>query len=240
MLNLVKAEILKQRRSFNNKVIWLIPIVLVALALFILPFNFYEGMMNWWYITFLPFIFTYVSASLVRKDQKKNTHGLLAIVEDKKKLWYAKVVTAFVYLVIANIIFEVIVLISSKLLGFSIATGEMIVGLLVLCITFAWQLIAWMHLAQKVGEGICVLLSVICNLVIAALCAPGCYWWIPVAIPARLMCPILGIMPNGCLVGEYAKALASSSVIVPGIAISCFLFALLLVLSAKAYEKKEV
>lgn len=240
MLNLVKAEILKQRRSFNNKVIWLIPIVLVALALLLLPSSIYEGMMNWWYISFLPFIFTYVATSLVRKDQKKNTHGLLAIVEDKKKLWYAKVITAIGYLVVTNMIFGVMILVSSKLFGFNVATGKMIVGMLVLCITFAWQIVVWMCLAQKVGEGICVLLSVICNLVIAALCAVESYWWIPVAIPARLMCPILGIMPNGLLVEESSKALASSSVIVPGIVISCFLFALLLVLSAKAYEKKEV
>lgn len=66
------------------------------------------------------------------------------------------------------------------------------------------------------------------------------YWWILVAIPARLMCPILGIMPNGLLVEEAGAALADKSVIALGLVISSLLFILVLWLSAKAYEKKEV
>ena len=240
MLNLVKAEIIKQRRSFIHKVIWIMPSALAILAVFILPYGAFEGMMNWWYILFLPFIFTYIASSLVQKEQKKNSHGLLSIVEHKKKLWYAKVIVAIGYVVVANIIFGVIILLISRVVGFSVPIGKMVIGMATLCITFAPQIVGWMFVAQKIGEGICVLLSVICNLVIAAVCAVESYWWIPVAIPARLMCPILGIMPNGLLVEEGIPALADKSVILPGLVISILLFVVLLWLSAKAYEKKEV
>ncbi len=240
MFNLVRAEILKQKRSFMNKMIWIIPSALAILSIFILPYGVFEGMMNWWYMLFLPFIFTYVASSLVRKDEKKNNHGLLALVEDKKKLWYAKVMVAIGYVVLANMILGVIILLSSRIFGFSVPIGKMMIGMATLCITFAPQIVGWMFLAQKMGEGICVLLSVICNLVIAALCAVESYWWIPVAIPARLMCPILGIMPNGLLVEEAGAALADKSVIALGLVISSLLFILVLWLSAKAYEKKEV
>lgn len=240
MFNLVKAEILKQKRSFIHKVIWIMPSALAILAVFILPYGVFEGMMNWWYMLFLPFVFTYIASSLVRKDEKKNNHGLLAIIEDKKKLWYAKVIVAMGYTVAANIIFGVIILLSSRIFGFSVPIGKMIIGMATLCITFAPQIVGWMFLAQKMGEGICVLLSVTCNLVIAALCAVESYWWIPVAIPARLMCPILGIMPNGLLVEEAGVALADKSVIALGLVVSSLLFILFLWLSAKVYEKKEV
>ena len=240
MLNLVKAEIIKQRRSFIHKVIWIMPSALAILAVFILPYGAFEGMMNWWYILFLPFIFTYIASSLVQKEQKKNSHGLLSIVEHKKKLWYAKVIVAIGYVVVANIIFGVIILLISRVVGFSVPIGKMVIGMATLCITFAPQIVGWMFVAQKIGEGICVLLSVICNLVIAAVCAVESYWWIPVAIPARLMCPILGIMPNGLLVEEGIPALADKSVILLGLVISILLFVVLLWLSAKAYEKKEV
>ena len=159
--------------------IWIIPIALAILSIFILSYGVFQGMMNWWYMLFLPFIFTYVASSLVRKDEKKNNHGLLALVEDKKKLWYAKVMVAIGYVVLANMIFGVIILLSSRIFGFSVPIGKMMIGMATLCITFAPQIVGWMFLAQKMGEGICVLLSAICNLVIAALCAVkaiGGFW----------------------------------------------------------------
>lgn len=242
MHNDVKAEILKQKRSFNHKIIWLAPIVVIALAMVLMGSIYtFSGAYNWWYILFLPFTFTYIAATLVTKDQKKNYHGLMVIAKDKRSIWYAKVIVATLYLLVANMIFYIMMMIGSKVLGvYVMPTGKGFIGSLLLFITFAWQMPLFMYVGQKVGVFLSVLISVVCNMVIACIFAVGSYWWIPFAIPARLMCPTIGVLPNGLLVEEAGKRFASSDVVLPGIIITVILYVLVSCLTARNFRRKEV
>ena len=242
MLKYVKAEALKQKKSFNNKVIWLAPVVVIALAFLLMGRSYaFSGAYNWWYILFLPFTFTYIAATIVTKDQKKNYHGLMALAEKKEKVWYAKIIVATVYLLVANVMFFVMMLIGSKAFGlYEMPISEGFKGSLLLFITFAWQMPLFMYVAQKGGLFLSVLISVFCNMVIACIYAVGSYWWIPFAIPARLMCPAIGVLPNGLLVEEAGKSFGNSDVILPGIMITVSLYVVVSWLTAKAFNKKEV
>lgn len=242
MLSYIKAEGLKQKRSFNNKGIWIIPGVtsLIGFALMGERYAF-SGAFNWWYTTFLPLIMTYVAVTIVTKDRRKNYHGLMAVAIDKEKMWYAKVVVATVYLLMANVIFVGIMLVESKGLGlYGMPIGSTILGSLVLVMTFAWQIPLWMFLGQKMGAFISILLSVGCNMIVACLCAVKSYWWIPFAIPARLMCPIVGILPNGFLVETSGKEFANPNVILPGILIEIVLYVILTYVTAQEFKRREV
>ncbi|MBU3803555.1 MAG: lantibiotic immunity ABC transporter MutE/EpiE family permease subunit [Candidatus Cellulosilyticum pullistercoris] len=242
MLNYVKAEILKQKGSFNHKIIWLVPTVIIALAIVLMGSSYtFSGAYNWWYILFLPFTFTYIAATFVTKDQKKNYHGLMAIAKDKKRIWYAKVIVATLYLLVVNMIFFMMMIIGSKVLGLYIMpTRKGFTGSLLLFMTFAWQMPLFMYVGQKVGVFLSILISVVCNMIIACICALESYWWIPFAIPARLMCPAIGVLPNGLLVEEAGKRFASRDVILPGVIITVILYVLISWLTAQGFSRKEV
>ncbi|MGL4738936.1 MAG: hypothetical protein ACRCW2_15895 [Cellulosilyticaceae bacterium] len=138
-------------------------------------------------------------------------------------------------------IFFVIMLIGSRVLGLYVMPVEQaFVGSVILVVTFAWQVPLWMFIGQKMGVALSVLLSVICNMVIACVCAVESFWWIPFAIPARLMCPTIGVLPNGLLVEESSKYLADPSVIVPGILITIVLYGIVSWMTAYRFGQKEV
>lgn len=70
------------------------------------------------------------------------------------------------------------------------------------------------------------------------------YMLLPGAIPARVMCPVLGIMPSNLLavpgsVGFYPELLNSSSVWI-GIVASMFWFLLFWGMGRKLYERQGV
>lgn len=242
MLNYVSAELIKQKRSFNQKVIWMVPLVLAILGFGIMGSTYaFSGAYNWWYILFLPVSMTYIAVTLITKDQGKNYHGLMGVAEDKRKIWCAKIIVGTLYVLAINMIFFSMMVIGSKILGLYVMDiKKAFLGSLLLFVTFAWQIPLFMFIGQKMGVFLSVLVSIFCNMGIACICAVEYYWWIPFAIPARLMCPTIGVLPNGLLVTEAGKRFADGGVIVPGILITITLYGVGAWLTTYRFSKREV
>lgn len=65
-------------------------------------------------------------------------------------------------------------------------------------------------------------------------------WYVLVsAIPMRMMCPLLHILPNG-LAAEAGKPFLDTGVIVPGMCLSIIWFVFVTVLFLKWFERREV
>lgn len=240
MSKYLKSEILKQKRSFNGKVFWAVPVICVATAFLIMAGNFIlPSAYNWWYVLFLPFTFMYISASLVSKEKKHNYHGLFAVSADKKQLWYAKIIAATLYLMLACLCFCALCLICGGFYGMMIPAGRIITASLLLAVTFAWQIPFFMFLALKLNMYVCILVSIICNFVIACDFAVKSSWWIPFCIPARIMCPVINVLPNG-LPMEEGNPLGNTHVIWIGLIITIILYGVFSVISARIYERQEV
>jgi len=71
------------------------------------------------------------------------------------------------------------------------------------------------------------------------MCATESFWWIPFAIPARMMCHIVGILPNGLLVEETME-FGGNSVVFIGIVLTTALYFAMTLLFGKAFRKQEV
>ena len=194
-----------------------------------------SGSFNEWYIIILPFTFAMISSSIVVNDKRKNYHGMFSIINSKKELWYAKIITGSLYLFVTCMIFAFIL---SFFGDFSSALNNFTASF-VLFITFAWQVPLFMFISDKVGIFFSVLISVVCNLGIAVVCAVEKVWWIPFAIPSRLMCPIIGVMPNGLPV-ESNSIFSNSNVIIPGLIITIALYFIVSYVTGVIFEKKEV
>ncbi|HWT76749.1 MAG TPA: lantibiotic immunity ABC transporter MutE/EpiE family permease subunit [Mobilitalea sp.] len=240
MVNFLKAEFLKQKHSFNNVIVWLIPVINILIS-FVLtgPTYIQTASYNWWYILFLPFVLTYISSSIIKKDCKFNLHGLFGIVKNKKQLWYAKIGTATIYLFLTCFIFSLFTSICGFVFQRQIPVFDNILAGILLFITFAWQIPLFMFIALKVNVFLSIMVSVICNSLIGCVYGVGSYWWIPFAIPARLMCPIIKVLPNG-LIMSADNPLKHNNVILPGIVITVALYLVGSYMTAKFFENQEV
>ncbi len=235
-----KAELLKQKHSFNKGLLWLAPLVTILLALVLMGgTHLQDGAYNWWYILLLPGCFTMFSAFTVTNERKKNRHGLLGIAVQKKKLWLAQIKVCTVFLLVTCMFFFVFITIGGIICGQFLTMLESFWASTTLFLTFAWQIPLWMFITEKTGAFVAILLSLLCNFAVPVICTEESYWWIPFAIPARLMCAVIHVLPNGLQV-EMGSELADKGVILPGIVITLALFAFMTLLTAAWFEKCEV
>ncbi|MBE5961626.1 MAG: lantibiotic immunity ABC transporter MutE/EpiE family permease subunit [Lachnospiraceae bacterium] len=238
MRNYVKAELLKQKRCFSNILVFGMPIVTLFIAYVLSPYYIQTMAFNFWYILLLPFTFSFIASTMIKRERKYHIHGLFGIVEDKKKLWYGKVIIAIGYLFVTCMIFGILNIACGLLLNEQITPLSAIKASLVLVVTFAWQIPLYMMLALKTSVIVSLIVSIGCNFLVACICAVGQFWWIPFAIPARLMCSVINVMPNGLLL-EQTNPFASGRIIAVGILISIALFFLVTYMTAKLFERQE-
>ena len=187
----------------------------------------------------LPGCFTMTSAFTVAREQKKNRHGLFGVAVDKKKLWLAQIILGTLFLLTTCLVFFVGITLGGLLFGQTIGVGVSLLASVLLFVTFAWQIPLWMFITEKIGTFSTVLISLLCNFGIAVICAVESFWWIPFSIPARLMCPTIGVLPNGLRV-EVGSNMEDPAVILPGVLIAILLFILLTIATTSWFKKREV
>lgn len=187
----------------------------------------------------LPGCFTMFSSFTVAREQKQNRHGLFGVAVDKKKLWLAQIILCTLFLLTTCLVFFVGITLGGLLFGQTISLAASLLASILLFVTFAWQIPLWMFITEKVGAFATVLISILCNFGVAVICAVESFWWIPFSIPARLMCPTIGVLPNGLRVEADSK-MVDSSVILPGVLITSFLFILVTLATSCWFQKREV
>lgn len=222
MFDAVKSEWLKTKRTFQRNLILIAPLLTVLLGLLIYPQKVQELAFNWWYMFIIPGSLAIFTASVCCTDKKKNRHGLLAVVPDKKKLMLSKLLVSLGFLFVILTVFFVAVILAETI-GGTISVQAAALASAVLFITFAWQIPLIIFLSELSNITLTVFVTLILNSVSAMFLADNSYWWIPFAIPARLVCPIIKVMPNGCSL-PAGSPLGDSSVILPGLLITAALF----------------
>lgn len=238
MLDAIKSEWLKTKRTFNRKMLVLAPLITVLLGALLYPQKVAELAFNWWYLFIIPASLAIFTASICCTDKKKNRHGLLAVVTEKKKLMLSKLFVSLGFLFAILTVFFVFVIITECLAGV-LSVIPALLGSLVLFVSFAWQIPVMIWFSEISNVTLTVFASFILNCGSAMFIADKSYWWIPFAIPARIVTPIIKVMPNGCSlpVGNY---LGDSSVILPGLLITAALFIVSSFAVYLWYQKREV
>ena len=99
MINMIKAEHLKQKHSFQKILIWLAPTLTLLFAFVLMGGNYVQlGGYNWWYMLILPGSMALIASFVINNDSKKKFHGLFSVVIDKNKIWYSKIILCTIYL----------------------------------------------------------------------------------------------------------------------------------------------
>lgn len=237
---LIKAELLKQKHTFQKKLVYFAPIVTILIAFILMGGRYIQsGAYNWWYTLILPGAMTMISSFIIVNEKRRKFHGLFSVLIDVKKLWYSKILVCIIYLALTCLVFFLGITISGAVFGSQISIINSLMASVLLFILFLWQIPLWMYVSMKINTGFSVILSIICNFGVAVVCSIKSVWWIPFAIPARVMIPVIGVLPNGLNVEEGSQ-LINSGVIPIGICITVGLYLVLSYFTAKWFEKQEV
>ncbi len=246
------AEKMKCRKTSVEKLMILMPIFTLVFSMYISGSYFIINSSNWWYIMMFPAMAALMCGVIVRKDKKLKNHAVLTLPVQQKKVWDGKVMYGL-WVTGAGLTLMFLLILAGEILGkkftFVItntpSAGRIILAWAVLFLTFMWQVPFCMFLAEALGSLPMILIHVVLyQIAFIALSLKPYYMLLPGAIPARVMCPVLGIMPSNLLavpgsVGFYPELLNSSSVWI-GIVASMFWFLLFWGLGRKLYERQGV
>lgn len=240
MMSLISCEYQKQKRTFTKRVAFFAPIVTMALCVVLgAGTSFQPGSYNWWYTMLLPGTLSIICAGVVQKDKKKlNYRRILSLSTEPQRIWLGKIGACSLLYGISCAVFFVGVTLGGFVFSSTLTPAQSFAASILLFLTFLWQIPFCMFLADKIGTFAAVLINLAGTIICVIFAAKEVYWWIPFAIPTRLMCPVIHVLPNGLMVPANDPLLASN-VILPGVIITLALYVILSALTTLTYRKLE-
>ncbi|MVB12290.1 hypothetical protein CAFE_30230 [Caprobacter fermentans] len=243
MLNFLKAENLKCRRTFAKKLVLIAPLLTVLLSGILSGMYLVQNGYNWWYTLLLPGFIT-LTTSLVNQieDRKLRYRSVFPLPVSLQKIWISKVLLIAVYTAAACILHLAGISLGKFLMtpSSTITVSRMAGATLILIIVSLWQIPFCLFLSKKFGLMAAMLINLGAGLILDFFAATESFWWAcPYSWATRLMCPVLGILPNGTLAAQ-GDPLRNPGVIPVGLVLSVALFLLLLAVTAKWFQKQEV
>ena len=245
MINYILAENLKHKGTFLKKLLVIMPISLILLSLFLMPSYFTTNSYNWWYVIIMPATFALIPAMMDRKESRKlNYRAVFPLNINLKKLWVAKIITAFIYMSITAMIHMLGVYIFQFFVGKQLTPSYTFLTLLcasaLLILTNIWQVPFCFFLAKKFGFIASIIMNAVLGLGLGILLSDSALWiYCPYAWGIRLMVPVMHILPSGVLIEASNPMISNTSLYIPCILSIC-LFTLLTIIGANWFSKQEV
>ncbi|AFA46963.1 lantibiotic immunity ABC transporter MutE/EpiE family permease subunit [Acetobacterium woodii] len=242
MTSVIKAENLKVKRTFAKKMIIIAPLFMLLLAI-ISGQYFVQNGYNWWYTMILPGLITLITALVNQNEEKKlNYRSVLPLPVSLKKIWLGKVTVTGIYVAVANIIL-LGGIIAGKLFyntASTITVTQMMMATLILIVALLWQIPWCLFLSKKFGMLIAILVNVGGGIVLGIIAADKSFWWLcPYSWITRMMCPVLGILPNGTL-APVGDAMLNVNVIPLGLGLSMVFLVIVMAITAWWFSRQEV
>lgn len=245
MKNIIRAEWIKSRHSFSAKIIFVFPFLVSLLAVISLnkgtdgSLNFIQsGGYNWWYTILFPFVYIILCITNISREKKQTYFNIFSLPIKKSKIWLGKILAIIGQMVLCNIILLVFFTIVSFIFGgqYTLITNILAFSVLIICVI--WQIPVILFLTTYFKTILPSILFLFINIFCSSQdIAGGRFWFIPFAIPSRLMAAIVHINPNGVLLDENSP-LNNIGVILPGLAICIVLFILFSTITANWFNKR--
>lgn len=249
MANILKAEILKEKRSANAKILLLTPIIFIVFNLLMntLMGKSPEGKsfllataFNWFPLLILPIVISLLVVNILAKEKQSQLNLQKSLGLDRKKIKVAKsllVLTEVFVIVIVSIL--IIYLVANFILKENISLAMLIKAGVVLFIG-VMPLVGFSFFIMSLSSKAFVLL--ILNFILSInspIPAVKDLWkFYPWSYSLRMLAPIIGVHPNGTFL-DINSPLWDKSVITLGIVLSLGVYVLFMVLSINRKEKEN-
>lgn len=241
MISIFKAENYKIKHTVVNKLVWLAPLIMVLSCYLMNRTYLYSISMVWWY-TILVFIVTALTCSLCnqKENRKLQYRNVYQMPISLSKIWRAKIyMIAYKTILSSNFLWLFLCILSYLTMG-DVENGVLVT---LLAVNIIWILSIWLIpiyiiVAKKTGFYIPFLLGGIFCIIGIFMYAVEKWWTIPVAWADRIMCTVIGYLPNGIhTTGEDSKLLLSKGSIGIVLVAAITLFFLLTFLSSFLFDR---
>ena len=241
MLSILRAEYLKTKKSMGRVLVWAFPIIVFALA-FVLTLGttnaYAESVWNWWYTLLLPGMLAITCYLSITREKKTGYYHLMTLSASKRKLMMGKIIYMGCVILVSDMIIFAGASLGGFLLTTCVPTGGAAIAIAVLTISQLWEIPLLLFLSERFGL-IVELLVCLFLTVSGIIIAPTEKWYLFVsAIPMRILCPLLHILPNG-IRAEEGSPLLDMGVVLPGICLSIIWFILATILFINWFDKRE-
>ena len=238
MIDIIKSEFQKSKRTSINKFITITPLFAVLVSF--LWGGGQNGAYNWWYTMFLPGILGIISAQVMTREKKLSYKGLLLYPQDKGTIWLGKIIYISILLVITSLLFMMGIIGMGYIFGFTdIVLRRNVLATIVLIVTFLFQIPISLFLTVKFNMFATVLFNMgMTGFGVVTFATKSFYLFYPYGISSTLMVPVLGILPNG-LPASANNPLLNSGIGV-GVASNILFFFILTGVTTIWFRNKEV
>lgn len=201
-----QAEILKNRHTAAEKLTLWMPLATVFLAAALTMNYVIIDSYNWWYVGLLPGCVALISSMVLGREKRQKNRNILSLPVDMKTVWDGKVLYGIRMLAVSVFLLSgaacLVGMMGTYLLHMSfpldITPGSQLAVAVVLFVTGLWQVPFCLLLQQLFGSAAAPLIHVVSYAIIAPTVSLKPYFMLlPGSVPARLMCSILGVLPNG-------------------------------------------
>ena len=208
MRDFFRAEKLKYRHTSMRGITVVMPLVTVFFAAWLTSEYFAVDSYNWWYIGFYPGFLGIMCSIIGRKDQGKKNYTIWSLPCKMEKIWDAKILVGAVMSGISVICMVVLSIIAGNVMESALqvqyrvspSVGMQVLAGAVMWLTTLWQIPFCLFLTQKMGTFLMLVVHMgIYTILAVTVSLKPWFALFPGAITSRLMCPILGVLPNGLL-----------------------------------------
>ena len=251
MIGVIQSEYLKYKRTFTRRLILFAPLFFIIVAIpqklfmpagYLRPWQLLIDLVfNWWPVIFIP-LGTALFATLAEAQEKKtgNYRSLRAHDISPASIWIGKIIVMGIHTLLASIVLCFAIIISGLMTARgSIPWVSIFAGGFTVWFTSLAIIPLQLWAASWKGTFTSMVMGFL-GLIVGVVAAASSYWiYVPWSWSTRLMCPIIGVHPNGTLL-ESANPLLNSSVIPVGFAISFIAFIIFTFITAVWFNKREV
>ena len=245
------AERLKYRRTVFVYLLVFMPVLLVFLAASLTGSFFVVDSYNWWYMGLYPGLIGIVCGMIGGKDKKKKNVTIGSLPCSMERIWDAKVLVGAAASGMAMLCTILLTLIAETVMEYLLHVtfiyqppikAQLLAGVLI-WLTSLWQVPFCLFLSQKTGLFWMLLLHMGSDAVVSAIFSLKPWFaFFPGAITSRLMCPVLGILPNGLLAVEgmmtYSGELMEPRHLLTGVIAAAFWFFIFWLGSRKWFQRQ--
>lgn len=249
MVNILKSEILKEKRSANAKIFLLTPIIFIVFNLLmnVLMGKSPEGKsfllataFNWFPLLILPIVISLLVINILAKEKQSQLNLQKSLGLDRKKIKVAKsllVLTEVLAIVMVSIL--IIYLVANFILKENISLAMLIKAGVVLFMG-VMPLVGFSFFIMSLSSKAFVLLilNFILSIISPTPAVKDLWKFYPWSYSLRMLAPIIGVHPNGTFL-DINSPLWDKSVIILGIVLSLGVYVLFMVLSINRKEKEN-